>query len=114
MKLRANRLIIFTKKIELLCEFYENVLDLKHSTKYRDLPILDAGGIEIMLHNGSPALDSKRPPKLAFYVKDVSKNREWLITREAKLGKVKGKAGELQFCEGKDPDGNPYQLSNRA
>ena len=39
--------------------------------------------------------------------------REELMKRGAKMGKVKSGAG-LDLCEGTDPDGNPFQISNRA
>ncbi len=35
------------------------------------------------------------------------------MKRGAKMGKVKSGAG-LDLCEGVDPDGNPFQISNRA
>ncbi len=63
------------------------------------------------LHNGSAEV-GKRPPKLVFYSSDVAGTREVLIKRGAKLGQVKSGAG-LDLCEGKDPDGNPFQISNR-
>ena len=46
-----------------------------------------------------------------FYAKDVAATREKLVTRGAKFGKVH--EGEFCLCDGKDPDGNPIQLSNR-
>ena len=38
--------------------------------------------------------------------------RETLIARGAKLGKLMSGSG-LTRCEGKDPDGNPFSISNR-
>jgi hypothetical protein len=38
--------------------------------------------------------------------------REALIARGAKMGKISSK-DRLDLCGGKDPDGNPYSLSNR-
>jgi hypothetical protein len=37
--------------------------------------------------------------------------RSTLVARGARFGKVS--SGELCLCDGKDPDGNPVQLSNR-
>jgi hypothetical protein len=54
-----------------------------------------------------------RPPKLAFDVKDVAATREALMARGAKMGKISSKNG-LDLCNGKDPDGNPFGLSNRV
>jgi hypothetical protein len=51
-------------------------------------------------------------PKIAFYADDVTAMREKLVARGAKFGKVR-QWDELFLCDGKDPDGNPVQLSNR-
>ena len=71
---------------------------------------LDAGGVRIGLHSGPPS-PGKKGPKLAFYAKDVAALREELVARGAKFGKVS--SGEFHLCNGKDPDGNPVQLTNR-
>jgi len=47
-----------------------------------------------------------------FHAKDVAAMREKLVARGARFGKVRqGKT--FCLCDGKDPDGNPIQLSNR-
>jgi hypothetical protein len=47
-----------------------------------------------------------------FYAKDVVSLRETLVARGASFGKAR--QGEpFCLCDGKDPDGNPIQLSNR-
>ena len=38
--------------------------------------------------------------------------REALAARGARMGRLLG-SGDLAFCDGKDPDGNPFQISNR-
>ena len=50
-------------------------------------------------------------PKIVFYAKDVAALRETLVARGASFGKVR--EGEFFLCDGKDPDGNPIQLSSR-
>ena len=54
-----------------------------------------------------------RPPTLKFDVKDVPTAREALIARGAKMGKVSSKEG-IDLGGGKDPDSNPFSLSNRS
>ena len=51
------------------------------------------------------------PPKLVFGAPDVAMARAALMARGAGFGKVKAKDG-LALCDGKDPDGNPPQLSD--
>jgi hypothetical protein len=72
----------------------------------------DGGGCSLALHKGGAARSSDRGPKVVFGTNDVKKSREILIERGAKMGKVKI-FGPLNLCEGKDPEGNRFQLSNR-
>jgi len=47
-----------------------------------------------------------------FHAENVAEVRETLTARGAKFGKVR--QGEMFcLCDGKDPDGNPIQLSDR-
>jgi hypothetical protein len=72
---------------------------------------LRAGSARIALHSG-PSSPGRKGPKIVFYAKDVSALREKLVARGANFGKIR--QGEvLCLCDGKDPDGNPIQLSNR-
>ena len=54
----------------------------------------------------------KRSPKIGFCAEDVAAARQALAARSAKLGKVMSGSGLIR-CEGKDPDGNPFSISNR-
>ena len=110
MKLTAARVILFTRQIDKMTEFYRDVMGLKVVTNEPGWRELDAGGITIGLHSGPPS-PGKKGPKIAFYARDVAKTREELVKRGAKFGKAGGTT--LQLCNGKDPDGNPIQLSNR-
>jgi len=69
------------------------------------------GGARIGLHAG-PSSPGRKGPKIAFYADDVAAMREKLVARGATFGKVR-QWDELFLCDGKDPDGNPIQLSNR-
>jgi hypothetical protein len=43
----------------------------------------------------------------------VAKAKAWLETRGAKLGKIHA-FEKIAFCNGKDPDGNVYAITNRT
>jgi len=75
-----------------------------------ELDVWEGGDNELHGGGGKPA---PRSPKLQFDVKDVAATREALIARGAKMGKVSSTDG-LDLCGGKDPDGNPFGLSNRS
>jgi len=47
-----------------------------------------------------------------FHAKDVAAMREKLVAPGAQFGKVRP-GNTFCLCDGKDPDGNPIQLSDR-
>ncbi len=112
MDLAIKRIIIFTNSMPAMTRFYRDVLGLKQKSDESGWKDFDAGACNLALHNGSSAVGS-RPPKLVFFSPEVARTREALVKRGAKLGKVKSKEG-LDLCEGRDPDGNPFQISNRT
>ncbi len=112
MELALRRVIIFTADLEGLAVFYGEVLGLPRVSDEISWKAFDAGAIEIALHNGSAML-GRRPPKLVFYAADVAGARAVLNARGARFGAVKSGAG-FDLSDGKDPDGNPIQLSSRA
>jgi catechol 2,3-dioxygenase-like lactoylglutathione lyase family enzyme len=110
MKMKMARVILFTNQMEKMTAFYRDVLGLEQVTDDKGWKEFDAGGVRIGLHSGPPS-PGKKGPKIAFLAKDVAALRETLVGRGARFGKVS--VGDYQLCNGKDPDGNPVQLSNR-
>jgi hypothetical protein len=96
--------------MEAMSEFYGDALGLRMVTNEKGWREFAAGGTRIALHSG-PSSPGRKGLKIAFYAKDVAAMRAKLIARGAKFGKVR--EGEYCLCDGKDPDGNPVQLSNR-
>jgi predicted enzyme related to lactoylglutathione lyase len=112
MALSIKRIIIFTNAMPAMARFYRDALGLKQKADEPGWKVFDAGECDIALHNGTSEV-GRRPPKLVFFSADVAGTRDALVKRGAKLGKVKSKDG-LDLCEGTDPDGNPFQISNRT
>lgn len=112
MQLRLSRVILFTSNMEQMVAFYRDVLGFRPKTDEKGWKTFDAGACEIALHSGG-GKPGPRAPKIQFDVKDVAATREALVSRGAKMGKVSSKDG-LDLCGGKDPDGNPFGLSNRS
>ena len=110
MTMMMARVILFTNQMEAMTAFYRDVLGLKQVTNDKGWREFDAGGVTIALHSGTPS-PGRKGPKIAFRAKDVAAMRATLVGRGAKFGKVS--VGAFQLCNGKDPDGNPVQLSNR-
>jgi catechol 2,3-dioxygenase-like lactoylglutathione lyase family enzyme len=109
--MKMARVILFTGQMDAMSKFYGEVLGLKQVTSEKGWKEFAAGGARIALHSG-PSSPGRKGPKIVFHAKDVASIRAALVARGAKFGKVRG--GEnFCLCDGKDPDGNPIQLSNR-
>ena len=94
-----------------MVRFYRDVLGLEQVTEEEGWREFDAGGATIALHSG-PSSPGRKGPKIVFHAADVAAARQRLVARGAKFGKVR--QGEVFcLCDGKDPDGNPIQLSDR-
>jgi catechol 2,3-dioxygenase-like lactoylglutathione lyase family enzyme len=109
--LKIARVILFTAQMEAMSKFYGDVLGLKQVTNEKGWREFKAGSATIALHSG-PSTPGRKGPKIAFYAKDVVAKRETLVARGARFGKVR-EYEQLRLCDGKDPDGNWVQLSNR-
>ena len=109
--MKMARVILFTGRMDAMSEFYGKVLGLRQVTEDKGWREFAAGGVRIALHSG-PSSPGRKGPKIVFYAKDVAAERERLVARGASFGKAR--QGEVYcLCDGKDPDGNPVQLSNR-
>lgn len=108
--MKLARVILFTAKMDEMAAFYGGVLGLKQVTDEKGWKEFDAGGTCIALHSGTSS-PGRKGPKLAFYAKDVAAMRAKLMAKGAKFGKVGG--APFYLCNGRDPDGNPVQLSAR-
>jgi catechol 2,3-dioxygenase-like lactoylglutathione lyase family enzyme len=109
--MKLARVILFTPKMEAMSKFYGEVLGLKQVGAEKGWREFAAGGACIALHSGS-ASPGRKGPKIVFHAKDVAALREKLVARGAKFGAVR--QGDLVcLCNGRDPDGNPVQLSDR-
>jgi catechol 2,3-dioxygenase-like lactoylglutathione lyase family enzyme len=108
--MKLARVILFTARMDEMAAFYGGVLGLKQVTDEKGWKEFDAGGSRIALHSGPPS-PGRKGPKLAFFAKDVAAMRAKLTAKGARFGTVGG--APFFLCNGKDPDGNPIQLSAR-
>lgn len=128
MKLEIARVILFAKDMRSMTRFYEDVIGLGRISTPDDSPgwvAFDAGGCQLALHEVpapyAKGIETQDPPvprhgaawKVAFRARDVAAAREAIAARGANVGPVKT-FGDLHLCDGIDPEGNVFQLSNRA
>jgi hypothetical protein len=103
--------ILFTGQIDKMSKFYGEVRGLKRISEGKGLREFAVGSTSIALHSGTPS-PGRKGPKIVFRATDVAALRETLVARGAKFGKVR--LGPMFYlCDGKDPDGNHIQLSDR-
>lgn len=116
MTLSMRRIVLFTKDMPGMVKFYRDVLGLKLKKDEKGWKEFDANGCVIALHNGTSQI-GRRPPKPGFWAKDIAAARQELVGRGAKMSKLKMSKlmtrGGLVRCEGTDPDGNPFSISDR-
>jgi catechol 2,3-dioxygenase-like lactoylglutathione lyase family enzyme len=112
MKLQVRRIIIFAKNMKTMTRFYEEQVGIPVLHREDGFVDLDGGGIKIALHRASTPRPGRT--KICFYAEDVSAARAELIARGVPMGKDPGPGAGLKLCDGKDPEGNTIQLSNRA
>ena len=112
MKLAIHGITLFTSDMEKMAAFYRDVLGLKLIEDTPGWKQFDAGTCRLALHKGKSRVGA-RAPKIGFYAKDVAKAKAWLEGRGAKLGEIQS-SETVSFCNGKDPDGNTYAITNRA
>jgi predicted enzyme related to lactoylglutathione lyase len=110
-----SRVIVFVKDIQTCAAFYRDVLGLQpHGVADATWMSFEAGGCFISLHTG--AAGSGRKPKhmqLVFKVVDVAATREQLVSKGAKMDAMVIPDETFSFCNGRDPEGNWFQISSR-
>jgi catechol 2,3-dioxygenase-like lactoylglutathione lyase family enzyme len=109
--MKFARVILFTGQMEAMSRFYGQVLGLTVVSEEKGWREFAAGGATIALHSG-PASPGSKGPKIVFHADDVASMRQELVARGAKFGKAR-QGEQFCLCDGKDPDGNPIQLSDR-
>ena len=111
MQLELRRIILFTANMAAMTAFYRDVIGLALVGEEEGWRDFDAGACRIALHHGASKVGT-RPPKLAFHAADVAAARARLTRLGATMGKVLS-TGSFDMCDGRDPDGNRFQISSR-
>lgn len=113
----CNRLIIYSKKIDAMVQFYSDHFGYQVFTKpdYRIVELRrNDGGIILMLHPASKGQkESQSLIKLVFDVQNVEAFHQKLIDQGVDIGPIH-QADHYQFANFKDPSGNSVSISSRA
>ena len=111
MQLEVSRIIHFTSNMAAMARFYRDVLGLTPLADEPGWKEFAAGSCAIALHR-SPAPVRRRSPKVVFHSDDVATTRAALVARGVRMGKIMS-GDEIDFCDGRDPDGNAFSISSR-
>jgi predicted enzyme related to lactoylglutathione lyase len=111
-----NRVIIYVGDVQKCARYYADVFGFAAVRRE-----LDTGGCRlafIKAHGpdgpiNSPTGSPMNPHKIVFYAEDVEAVRATLVARGAVMGDVR-KFGLQVLCDGKDPEGHVFQISNVA
>lgn len=114
MRLRLKRIILFVRSVPKAAAFYRAAFGLKvlGAPGDPDWVELDGGGCRLALHRGAAGGKAGRGPKIVFGAGDVRRAREAVLRSGARLGPVRSFNG-IDLCDGRDPDGNAFQISSR-
>lgn len=125
MAVPLNRVIIFVGDVQKCARFYRDVFG------FGDVPSgepgsaewveLETGGCRLAFHKArgsagpidGPTGGAGNPHKIVFYATDVAATRAELQSRGAEMGKVHT-FGNVVMCDGRDPEGHVFRISNRT
>jgi predicted enzyme related to lactoylglutathione lyase len=113
---KITAIILFVSDVHRLAEFYRDILGFKVIGDIDpEWTEIDCGSCRIGLHKIGKNRGVKKETgvKIVFGTKDVHKTRASIEKRGHKMGKTRN-FGEINFCDGKDPEGNVFQISNRG
>ena len=118
-----NRVIVFVANVQKCAQFYADVFGfskLKSDQPPTEWIELETGGCRLAFHKArgpkgpinTPTGSAASPHKIVFYARNVEAAREKLVARGATMGNAL-KCGKLVLCDGRDPEGHAFQISNR-
>lgn len=110
-----NRVILFVHDMASCAAFYRDTLGLRpHGYADEDWMSFDAGGCLISLHRSAqPAASNAKAVQIVFKVDDVDGARDALVRVGVRMGQTERPEPGFSFCDGQDPAGNWFQISNR-
>lgn len=112
--MHLSRVIIFSPNPRALADFYCRAFAMQIISSegtFTDIGAADSPTSRIAFHKGKSAPGTSI--KLCFHACDVAAERMRLIGLGVQMGKLQGSTETLCFCDGKDAEGNVFQISNR-
>jgi hypothetical protein len=118
MKNGITGFILFVTDLKKVGAFYKDKLGFKKVESKRfpekEWMEFDAGGCKLGLHySATPGAFRNNWNKFVLYSENVGRSRSRLVKKEVKVGEI-FRFNEIEICDGEDPEGNRFQISNHA
>jgi predicted enzyme related to lactoylglutathione lyase len=113
--MNVSRFIVFTPDVKRLADFYASAFDLSLiGDADKEWIELSAGTCSIAFHK-TEELGTTRDgwTKIVFYSNNVDSEKKRLEEMGLEMSNVVS-FGEIRLCDGRDPDGNYFQISSRG
>lgn len=107
---------MYVKDHKGLSDWYCNTFGLKtlHVDDEARWVEVDMGrGVVLAFHGGGNKRTWTRPPQIMFEVADAEQAKASLEAAGTRMGKI-GRWKHVVWCHGKDPEGNPFQITEKA
>lgn len=113
--MQITRMIIFTRDVERLAEFYRSTFDLEFAGQASsEWAELRSGSCDLAFHRTDEQGAGRDGwTKLVFGSVDVAGDRQRLVDRGVEMTEIVEFEG-IQLSDGRDPDGNSFQISSRG
>ena len=113
-----SRIILYVHDVDRLSVFYREAFGFGVVEEIAgEWVVIEAGTCQLALHRVGEAYRSKPPTgasnaKLVLTIDaPLAATREALLARGVPMGEIKSYAGTGPLCDGRDPEGNVFQLS---
>lgn len=113
--------ILYVQDMDAMVAFYRNKLGLrvlfptgKESYKDEMWVVLDTGATKLALHGGGQRRLGQDTPRIVFAVSEIGTTRQLMLARGVEFSEVFEAAPGIMICDGRDPEGNPISLEERA
>jgi len=119
MNLSLNKIILFVQNVELLKLFYQKNFHFELSEEIKDeWVVLKCGNCELALHKAGVIPKENNETnnvKLVFETTaGLTELREELLRNNVQMKEIKSFDGfPYLFCDGKDAEGNVFQLTQK-
>jgi len=112
--------ILFTKDMNKMVQFYRDVLDLPLTNPNirdhakEDWVTFESGACQLALHSGGSGNSGPDAAKIVLQVQDIKSARFQLLESGVSVSDLRSPSPGISVCDAKDPEGNPFSLEEKT